>query len=374
MKVFSSSQRDWIDGQVDQICEQDSDLDGIFLPAGSVFVFYGQSGKWVTLNDIGSTLRKLDADAIRRQEQEEQRRKAAADEAIRLEALAKRQEAEAAERRAAEQAEAEQVRARPAPAASPASAQFTADTSSLGAFARGLRQAQQEKNLTLVAGSETADADSIVAAFAYAFLKQACAAPADGPVVTIVACSREDLTARRGEVNSLLSLCGVSAGDLMCIGDPGVDAMLRRVKAVTLVDHNKATGPLASVGIRVVEMLDHHEDLKAHPRARGEARRIAFEAGTGPTAGSCCTLVAEAFLATSKGRELLARDSGATARALAAVILLDTERLDPAAGKVCPCDAAAVAELQQLVGEEPQPQEVFDTLRAVQLVSGNLAG
>jgi len=66
-------------------------------------------------------------------------------------------------------------------------------------------------------------------------------------------------------------------------------------------------------------------------------------------------LVAEAFLATEDGREMLGWDGGAAARALLSVVLIDTVNLDPRAKKVTERDIVAAHTLQQFAPMPPIP-------------------
>ena len=95
--------------------------------------------------------------------------------------------------------------------------------------------ASDAPNVTLVAGNEASDADSIVTAQVYGYLKHQLAADGDGPVVPVVMCNREDVTLRK-ETTILLEQCGVDYNHLVFLDDQGTDKLLARVKAVTLVD------------------------------------------------------------------------------------------------------------------------------------------
>lgn len=231
--------------------------------------------------------------------------------------------------------------------------------------------ADDQPNVTLVAGNEASDADSIVTAQVYGYLKQQMAAEGDGPVVPVVMCNREDVTLRK-ETTLLLENCGVDYNHFVYLDDPGTDKLLSRVKTVTLVDHNKAMGMLEAHGDKVVEILDHHKDLGAHPNAAGAARNIAFE-GEAATVASACSVIAEVYLASALGRELLARDNGAAARALLGVILIDAVNLDPAAKRVCPRDAAAAAEMMSLA-PSPTQEELYHSLVAAKFDAGFWSG
>lgn len=238
----------------------------------------------------------------------------------------------------------------------------------LGQWVATLRKtvASGAGGVTLVAGNEASDADSIVTAQVYGYLKQHTAAEGDGPVIPVVACNREDVKLRR-ETVLLLKSCGVDCEDLVFLDDSGIDALLARVSCVTLVDHNKATGPLEALGDKVVEIKDHHKDLGAHPNASGGQREIAFE-GDRATAASACSVITEAYLACSTGRELLARDNAAVARALLGVILIDSANLDPEAGKVCDRDSAAAGALMDIAPDDEE--ELFQSLDSAKFDAG----
>lgn len=244
------------------------------------------------------------------------------------------------------------------------------DAPSLGGWAAGLRKqafASIAPKVRLVSGNEASDADSIVTALVYGYHKHCTRTEADGPVISVVMCNREDVTLRK-ETTLLLELCGVDFNDLVFLDDSGIDGLLERIEEVTLTDHNKATGKLAALSDLVLEIKDHHKDLGAHERASGCSREIAF-AGDAATAGSACSVIAETFLSSSEGRALLARSGGAAARALLGVILIDTVNLDPAAKKVCPRDSAAAAELMKIT-PAPTQDDLFGRLDAAKFDTG----
>lgn len=214
--------------------------------------------------------------------------------------------------------------------------------------------------VTIVAGNEASDADSIISALTYAYFRGCKDSEKNATqTIPIIACNRSDMMLRRETVH-LLGLCGVVHGDLLFLNDPEMDKILASVEQVVLVDHNKAVGPLAPFDAKVTEIVDHHKDVKSHGHVVGELRKIAFE-GEHATAGSCCTLITEAFLASAAGKELLLQDGGAVARALLGVILIDTINLDPKAKKATPRDIAAVAELE-LMAPLPPRAELFTQL------------
>lgn len=224
--------------------------------------------------------------------------------------------------------------------------------------ALGATSAAPPEGLTVVAGNQAADADSIVSALTYAYLLDQGGERA----VPVVACHRADMRLR-SETVLLLQLCGVDSASLVFLDDPHVKALLERAGKVVLVDHNKATGLVAdSAAERVAAIVDHHKDLGQHTNVTGSARNIAFE-GTEATAGSCCTLVAEAFQGSPSGEALLAHDSGAVARALLGVILIDTIGLEQRFRKVTPRDVAAAERLRGLA-PAPASDELFRRLDA----------
>lgn len=255
------------------------------------------------------------------------------------------------------------------PPATPPATQMPAATQmppeialTIGSWIADLRSAVSDcqKDVMLVVGNEASDADSIISALAYGFLRH-CQSPGDLLVVPVIQCAREDIVLRR-ETELLLSLCGVDSGDLIFLSDSGTDLLLDCVNQVILVDHNKATGPIAALGDCVVEIVDHHRDIGAHEAVSGDDRCIAFEGGRA-TAGSCCSLITEAYLVSAFGQELLARDGGAVAQALLGVICIDTHNLDEAAGKSRPQDSAAVAELAK-VAHVPCREQLHAQLEA----------
>eukprot|EP00927_Polykrikos_kofoidii_P054083 TRINITY_DN48568_c0_g1_i1.p1 TRINITY_DN48568_c0_g1~~TRINITY_DN48568_c0_g1_i1.p1 ORF type:complete len:393 (-),score=83.52 TRINITY_DN48568_c0_g1_i1:56-1234(-) len=240
---------------------------------------------------------------------------------------------------------------------------------SLGEFASGLRGAAADEKVPvhLVSGNEAADADSVVTALVYAYFLRhsgdrvddtASAEEAEQPIA-VVKCKREDMQLR-SETVLLLRQCGVDASHLIFADDEEFPRLLERASKVTLMDHNACDGPFVALGDKVVEIVDHHKDLGQHAHVQGAQRNIAF-CGEVATAASACTLVAERFLASCEGRNLLARDSGAVARALFGVILVDSINLNPAAKRVCDRDIEAASNLESLA-PSPSQNELFAAL------------
>lgn len=197
----------------------------------------------------------------------------------------------------------------------------------------------------VVVGNEAADADSIVSSICYAYFKQyikpdgnVCEAE---PVLYVpAACIRRTDIHFRREVRLLLEAVGMSLDDLIC----EEELQLQDYHAVgklelTLVDHNSLQASFADFADCVVEILDHHKDAGNHLvalPAGSDKRRIAFDADARkPTAGSCCTLVAEQIAGSEGGDQVAAlmRDNPRAAEQLCtlllSVIALDTINMNP---------------------------------------------
>jgi len=227
---------------------------------------------------------------------------------------------------------------------------------SLGEYASTLGSAVSKPAgpVVLVSGNEASDADSIITALLYAYLLQHDAANTGETTVPVVKCNRDDMKLR-SETVLLLQLCGVDPSHLVFLDDASAAELLASTEKIVLVDHNAADGPLVPHGAKVVEIVDHHKDLGQHPHVSPEKRSIAFE-GESATAASACSVVCEKFLAHPQGKEILARDNGAAARALLGVILIDSSNLDPKAKKVCDRDVTAAKALMELAPSPPQAE------------------
>jgi len=129
----------------------------------------------------------------------------------------------------------------------------------------------EDKKVTVVVGNEASDADSIITALTLAYLVQKEDPDGQGKlVIPLVACNREDMMLRR-ETVLLLNMCGVDAKNILHLDDPETIELLKKVDELVLTDHNKATGPLAQLGDKVVMIIDHHQDLCAHEHVTGES-------------------------------------------------------------------------------------------------------
>jgi len=207
--------------------------------------------------------------------------------------------------------------------------------------------AGSEPVLRLVTGNEASDADSIVSALTCAYLSD----KGKGITIPLVMCDRDDVALRR-ETVLLLEKCGVDVSKLFFGNDPAVKELIEKglVREVILVDHNKATGPIAQLDKQIVTILDHHKDFGAHSQVVGDARNIAFE-GESALAGCCGTLIAEKFLSDSK--DWFLRANGAVARALIGIILIDTVNCDPEVNKATARDIAVIEALTPLLFGSP---------------------
>jgi exopolyphosphatase len=182
----------------------------------------------------------------------------------------------------------------------------------------------------IVVGNEAGDADSIVSALVWAFVKSnliddGAATEALTPVVSI---TKNDIETQRPETKLLLKLAKIPIESLIYVDDPKIRDNDSNPLRVTLVDHNRLTLPLKNA--QVIEILDHHADLGAHPEAA--TRIIAFEQDKA-TVASTCTLVVEHCHIFPVNVSLL----------LLGVILLDSINLLPE--KATERDQAAVDKL-----------------------------
>eukprot|EP00933_Yihiella_yeosuensis_P073141 TRINITY_DN81727_c0_g1_i1.p1 TRINITY_DN81727_c0_g1~~TRINITY_DN81727_c0_g1_i1.p1 ORF type:complete len:406 (+),score=83.44 TRINITY_DN81727_c0_g1_i1:43-1260(+) len=194
--------------------------------------------------------------------------------------------------------------------------------------------------VTIVAGNEASDADSIIAAVTYGYLKHALRGKEKGKhgrprvFVPIVKCLRKHMMLRQ-ETLAILDHAGVDYHDLLHMDDKAFRPLMNLVDTedpsfhVILVDHNKADGLLkGKVKGRVVEILDHHKDLEAY-EAKKEVIRFDGDNGV-PMDMSACTVIGAEFLKSKTGRKLLEADDGAVAAALVSVIIIDSKGLSQA--------------------------------------------
>lgn len=226
-------------------------------------------------------------------------------------------------------------------------------------FVRRLRSAENPHpgKITLLLGNEAADADSIVSALCYSYLKFCSSESRSFDTATsvflpLVGVGRKALRLRR-DVEVLLSKVDIALEDLICIDDypfshwPNAD-----MSSFVLLDHNHLTQSVTDripgqPQVHVDEIIDHHVDLKMHKECTGPSRNIAFDGESSmPLVGSACTLVHEKF--NEVGQSM----SGDVATILMGVIAIDTLNMDPTFMKGTPRDERALQQLQTLSSED----------------------
>lgn len=200
--------------------------------------------------------------------------------------------------------------------------------------------------VTIVAGNEASDADSIITSITYGYLEDHLNAFTDDEekakntsrvFIPIIKCKRAEMRLRQ-ETLSILSDSGVDPNDLIHMDDAEFYPVMNLVDDedptfhVVLVDHNKADGLLKDkVNNRVTEILDHHEDQEAH---KAGTEIIAFDGKHGvPLVASACSVVAEQYLQSETGRSLLKKDGGAVAKALLSVVIIDSADMSAASDR-----------------------------------------
>jgi len=182
--------------------------------------------------------------------------------------------------------------------------------------------------ITIVAGNEAADLDSIACATAMAAIlsvKGECCVP-------YVCVPRDDLPLRP-DAQWLLEDAGVDAREAIVFADE-LDihnlASEGRLKSLILVDHNAPAGPLAGLASNVSRVVDHHENSGTF--ASTDAVDVTIE-----MVGSCSTLVWGEL-------EKAGIDDPALRRLLLGAVLLDTQNLGDGARHTNK-DAQALASL-----------------------------
>jgi len=208
-------------------------------------------------------------------------------------------------------------------------------------WAAGDIEKEKKDFVTLVVGNEASDADSIITALTYGFLKAALHerdllhSNITRVFIPSIKCKRQHMQLKQ-ETLAILTHAGVDPNDLIHMDDYMFAPLMRLIDLedssfqVILVDHNEADGLLkGKVNNRVVEILDHHMDQQAHAAS---VKKIAFDTKSGkPTVLSACSVVAQEYIhAGQLGSDLLAADGGAVASALLAVIIIDSKGMSRA--------------------------------------------
>lgn len=221
----------------------------------------------------------------------------------------------------------------------------------------------------LVMGNEAADADSIVSALVLAFAKHERSSPAPACFVPVLPISRAELRLRC-DVMALFQALEVDVEALVFVDEfPWVHSRVRArhvALLATLVDHNALNNKRVASPPEVVEILDHHMDMRAHLAAE---REVAFQDGQALVA-STCTIVAERML-----DELLVEApmevKALPATLLLGVIALDSVDFDPRAKKVTPRDVAVADRLEPLAFADRRA--LFSWLQAEKFNPGHWA-
>ena len=205
----------------------------------------------------------------------------------------------------------------------------------------------------MIIGNEAADADSIISAITYAYLRQwqinmGTCTSLHAPIVPVVAVNRDQMYLRR-DVALLLQEADIDLQDLF-----SMDEYVSTPSDVILMDHNMVSNDLSMrLGMKstegheqtaiIKEILDHHKDEgKYLDSTHAGNREIAFNMETGQAeVASTCTLVAERYL-DSGNADALSED---IAILFVAVIAVDSINMDPTAGKGTSRDLAALTAL-----------------------------
>lgn len=171
--------------------------------------------------------------------------------------------------------------------------------------AKGQGDAQNDRWMISL-GNEAGDLDSLASAVAYAWyathhLRE--------PTVPLLQTPRADISLRAENLYAL-DFSGVDPSHLLTGDELPTDAA--PAEKYALLDHNTLAGRFAAYErVRVVAIIDHHEDEKHHPDASPRIIEV-------PT-GSCSSLVAR--LIKKEWPEGMSR---AVARLLLSAILIDT--------------------------------------------------
>jgi exopolyphosphatase len=163
----------------------------------------------------------------------------------------------------------------------------------------------------VVMGNESADLDSMVSSVLFAFH---LSRRSQVPVIPLFNIPREDFELRL-DAKYLFERVGIDVGNIAHLEDLDDDRW-NRVEGVRLVDHNVLADRQESIRDKVVEVIDHHENM--HLFSDGVVPQVI------ELVGSCTSLVLERL---EREQCEIIEDSGIAELALA-VILLDTSNLN----------------------------------------------
>ncbi|EJD51839.1 DHH phosphoesterase [Auricularia subglabra TFB-10046 SS5] len=197
---------------------------------------------------------------------------------------------------------------------------------------------------TVVMGNEAGDLDTLASSVAYAFLAHSD----QHPFVALQQTPRGDLRLRPENIHAL-SLAGLGEAEhdaLLCIDDLPTDTPFPPPGTrFALVDHNALGAHFKVEGAKVVGIIDHHEDERAHASDEVAPRIVQV-----PT-GSCSSLVANHFHSASSSTTPPPELAGL----LLSALLIDTDGLK-AGGKAEAADHDAAAYLLPLTQAQQQQQ------------------
>ncbi len=182
---------------------------------------------------------------------------------------------------------------------------------------------------TLVMGNEACDLDSMASALAFAYTLSC--SNREKTIVPLMPIIRGDFKLRT-EAVYVFDQAGIDLNNVIFLDDINLERLMKKVKGLALVDHNKLSTPCEPYGDKVSIILDHHKDEGLYPQAVTKVIE---------PVGSCATLVGEDL---SNRCPELAEDSH-LATLLWGTILLDTVNLAPDAGRVTPKDEAVASPL-----------------------------
>jgi len=225
------------------------------------------------------------------------------------------------------------------------------------------------EKLIVYLGNEASDADTMISALCYSYLHHSIHSKTKNSNIfhlPIVPIPRNEVCLRQ-DVNVLLQTIGMNINDLISIDEvPFKEINKANPLKYILLDHNLLSVKTMSYfsdeivdseRFDVLEILDHHIDLKKHLHCTGIHRRVAFnEAIAKPEVGSACTLVYEQY--REQAPDLL---DDAVATLLMGVIALDTMNMDPSIGKGTARDQAALESLSRMAMTDRN--SLFDRLR-----------
>ena len=212
----------------------------------------------------------------------------------------------------------------------------------------------ENTQLNIVLGNESADLDSILSAILYAYYKQLKSNENEGIYVPIVNVPQEDLSLRK-ELLFLLKPSHIEETSIVCIDqfnkffpsnqfNSNINSL--QLKSVVLVDHNRLIDSEKEFTPIVTEVIDHHAD-ETHFLPNLSKKVI-------ETVGSCTTLLSEIFL-NDKSINI----DNQIAKLLLATILVDTVNFDESAKKTTAKDVDMATLLTKIANVDSLSNDLF---------------